>query len=143
MPLARFEEAPDSSREAENLPRNRSWGGRRLGAGRKPVPDDERYVRVGVKLPPGLAKDLDQWQAMGYPSRSQAIQAAIDLWAGLWDAGIWRSNAECMNMAAEPLRLLARRLDQLAKSPPELIDAKRLSPEADKESTRKEGAAKK
>ena len=89
------------------------WGGRRNGAGRKQIPAGDHYVRLTLRLPPDLARDLDRWESMYYRSRADAIKGAIDLWAGLWDAGIWRNDCECMSIAAEPIRLLARRLSEL------------------------------
>jgi len=50
-------------------------GGRRLGAGRKPKPKGEKFVKVLISLPPDLAKKLKR---LPIGSRSAVVAYAIE-----------------------------------------------------------------
>lgn len=88
-------------------------GGKRVGAGRKSLPEKEKAQLLSIKLWPDLAEVLDEWQQMGYTSKSDALRAAIGLWASLWEAGIWKNQAECFDLSARPRRRLQEYLHQL------------------------------
>lgn len=84
-------------------------GGKRPGAGRKPKPESEKFLLLRVKVPPAILEPLDQWQAMGFESRSDALRSAVDLWASMREAGFWTTAAECDDLAVRPLSKLERK----------------------------------
>lgn len=84
-------------------------GGNRPGAGRKAKPASEKFLLLRVKVPPAILEPLDQWQAMGFESRSDALRSAVDLWASMREAGFWTTAAECGDLAAQASRKLKRK----------------------------------
>ena len=77
-------------------------GGKRPGAGRKPKPAGEKFIRLTVKVPPAILEPLEQWRDMGFESRNDAFRSAVDLWASMRDAGFWATAAECYDLTVHP-----------------------------------------
>lgn len=55
-----------------------SRGGKREGAGRKPVSPDEKNVTVALSLPPAVVESLDAYAQSKGLSRSKAAASLIE-----------------------------------------------------------------
>ena len=57
--------------------KQRQHGGKRAGAGRKPVHPEGRTVNLGASVPEGLVEQLDEYAAEHGWNRSEAVTNAI------------------------------------------------------------------
>ncbi|MBM3267801.1 MAG: hypothetical protein FJZ01_09150 [Candidatus Sericytochromatia bacterium] len=89
-------------------PRRPGRGGKRPGAGRKPLSEGDRRQELRLYLAAADLADLDRWQALGFASRADAAAMAIRLALAIADLGIVTTPAGAETVARSPAGWLRR-----------------------------------
>lgn len=77
-----------SYREEAEMSRARRWiqfnspghGGARVGAGRKPLPEEERRIACTYRLPRNLVEQVEACAGRNYMSKNDLVCLALEAW---------------------------------------------------------------